>query len=78
MVPSGVRALGIRIGVGLIEHSLYKHASLPGDTGNEVDRQAAENAEYEQRVQSLLQKALQPQRRSSAVERETRVLSVPQ
>lgn len=78
MVPGGVKALGIRIGVGLIEQSLYKHASLPVGTGNEADRQAAEDAEYNQRIQHLLQRALQPANAGSAVERETKVLSVPQ
>jgi len=74
----GVRTLGIRIGVGLIEQALYKHANLYAGTSNAVEQQAAEDAEYDQRVQSLLRRALQPPNPRTAVERGTKVLSVPQ
>ena len=77
MVPRGVKALGIRIGVNLIEQSLYKHAT-PIGTDNELDRQTAEDTEYAQRVQDLLRKALQPRVAKPVAVQEAKVLSVPQ
>lgn len=78
MVLGDIRALGIRIGIGLIEQSLYKQASLPVGTNDEAAHQVVEDAEYYQRIRHLLQQALQPSNAESAVEQEAKVLSLPQ
>ena len=73
-----IRRAGIRIGLGMIRRSVMGKLSADATPVVADGQLEKEMTEYDKRVQELLTRHTKPRSNVPAVERETKVLSVPQ
>jgi len=73
-----IRRAGVRIGLGMIRRALMGKIGADNVPPIETEQQQKELTEYDQRIQNLFARQTKPRTNVPAMERETKVLSIPQ